>query len=424
MKTKFKLLRGLDNDIMLRIYAIILAILIWFIMSITQYPTVSKTIDNVSVTIPTQGTIASDYSLSPVHFAQDKVSVKIKGMRYEIGNYSANDLEAQLVAKQVNKAGEYDLEIQVVGKNGQKFDVVSVEPKTIKVRFDSIVEKDFPVTAEAPNIRAASGYILSQPTCIPSTVKITGPKQELERIDKVIARTDNDEELTVSESINNTKLVLYSGDTIMDNSLFKFDQQNFSIDIPIYMKKTLPFKLEFQNYPPNFDLSSLKYTLSPNIIDIAAPNALIKDLGEIHLGYMDIRKVDLNSKSEFNISLQSGYQNISGFETVTATFNTSGYSSKIISINKSQIHVINTPAKYDADVQTSGIRNIKLIGPKNIIDKISSADVVAEVDLSNEDLKESTYSLPVNVYCPSYNNVWAYGVFDVTLQVTQKTSAQ
>ena len=50
-KTKLKLFRGLNNDIALRIYAVILAIIIWFVMSVTLYPTVYKTIRNVPVTI-------------------------------------------------------------------------------------------------------------------------------------------------------------------------------------------------------------------------------------------------------------------------------------------------------------------------------------------------------------------------------------
>jgi len=66
-KTKLKLFRGLNNDIALRIYAVILAIIIWFVMSVTLYPTVYKTIRNVPVTIDTTGTNAADYMLKPIN---------------------------------------------------------------------------------------------------------------------------------------------------------------------------------------------------------------------------------------------------------------------------------------------------------------------------------------------------------------------
>jgi len=420
-KIKLKFLRAPENDIALRIYAVILAILIWFVMSITLYPTIYRTIENVPVSIDIKGTIAEDYSLSAANFKSQKVSVRIKGMRYEIGNYTAEDLKATLVVNGVNKAGEYELDVKVEAKTGENFDVISISPSKIKVKFDSIIEKEFATTPEAPNVKASSGYIMETPICVPSTVKISGPKQDIERITKVVVRTDAPAELTESQSIADTNLILYAGDTILDDSFFTIINDKISIEVPIYMKKTLPFKLEIQNYPRNFDLSSLKYTLTPSTIEIAAPNALIENLGEIHLGYLDLRKIDLDSMNEIAVTLESGYKNLSGFERVIAKFNTENYSSKLISIGKSQIHVINAPLKYEASVQTTGISNIKIIGPKEIIDKITSDDIIAEVDLLHSDINEATYNAPISIYSPAYNTVWAYGSYNVSLGLTQKT---
>ena len=77
---KLRFLRNTTNDIFLRIYAIILAILIWFIISVTLYPTITRTINNVTVApIITTGTVAEDFGLSPVNIDKEEVSVRIMG---------------------------------------------------------------------------------------------------------------------------------------------------------------------------------------------------------------------------------------------------------------------------------------------------------------------------------------------------------
>lgn len=419
---KLRFLRNTTNDIFLRIYAIILAILIWFIISVTLYPTITRTINNVTVApIITTGTVAEDFGLSPVNIDKEEVSVRIMGKRVDIGDLSSEDLEAKLIVdSSVNKPGEYELEVEIVSKNKKKFEVKNISPSKIKVQFDSIVEKDFPVYIEAPNISVADGYLMEPISANPTNIKVKGPKSEVEKITKVVARTDEKQTLSETLSIKDTDIILYNGDTVLSKDNFEFSTNKIELTVPILMQKTLPFKLEIQNAPTNFNLSSLDYTLSNSEIDIAAPVSSLKDLGEIHLGYLNLSSVDINSTFSYNVDLPSNYKNLSGFNSVDVKFNWNNYASKTISIDKSKIFVINAPSKYDIKVKTSGISNIKIIGPKNVINNITAANIIAEVDLFEANLNESTYSMPVKIYSPQYNNVWAYGNYNVTISVSEK----
>lgn len=419
---KLRFLRNTTNDIFLRIYAIILAILIWFIISVTLYPSITRTISNVTVApVVTTGTVAEDFGLSPVNIDKEEVSVRIMGKRVDIGDLSSEDLEAKLIVdSSVNKPGEYELEVEIVSKNKKKFEVKNISPSKIKVQFDSIVEKDFPVYIEAPNISVADGYLMEPISANPTNIKVKGPKSEVEKITKVVARTDEKQTLSETLSIKDTDIILYNGDTILSKDNFEFSTNKIELTVPILMQKTLPFKLEIQNAPTNFNLSSLDYTLSNSEIDIAAPVSSLKDLGEIHLGYLNLSSVDINSTFSYNVDLPSNYKNLSGFNSVDVKFNWNNYASKTISIDKSKIFVINAPSKYDIKVKTSGISNIKIIGPKNVINNITAANIIAEVDLFEANLNESTYSMPVKIYSPQYNNVWAYGNYNVTISVSEK----
>ncbi|MFA5658251.1 MAG: hypothetical protein WC900_03115 [Oscillospiraceae bacterium] len=422
MKLKFpKFFKNKSSDFILRIYAVILAVLIWFILSITLYPETTKTINNIPVTIDVSGTSAETNKLSPVNFGELSVDVRIKGKRIEIGNYSKDDLIAEVSVTGVTTSGEYPLSINVYPKNGKSCEILSISPSTVNVKFDSIIEKEFIVTPSAENVKAAIGYIRQPLVCSPSTIKIKGPKSDVERIDKVVARTDTVNVVSEPQSIQSDEFVLYDGYTVLDKTPFTFSQENFSIDIPIYMKKTLPFKIEIQNYPRNFDLLSLSYSLSNGTIDVSAPKSILEDRDEYHLGYIDISKIDLNNFTfDFPIDPEDeGYNNLSGINTVTVTFDTDGLASKNVSILNSQIHVINAPSRYDVKVLSTGISNIKIIGPEEIISELTSADIIAEIDFLSVDINESTYSVPVKIYSPEYNTVWSFDSYNVAVNVTE-----
>ena len=101
------------TDFGLKILAVVLAVIVWFILSITQYPIISKTITNVQVTFSTVGTKAEEKGLSPINYKQISVDVEIKGMNYEIGKYTSDDLIATVNLDKVTQEGRYDLEIDV-----------------------------------------------------------------------------------------------------------------------------------------------------------------------------------------------------------------------------------------------------------------------------------------------------------------------
>lgn len=418
---KFKFIKAPTNDFFLRIYAVIFAILIWFVVSITLYPTITKTISNISVSpIKTEGTLANDYNLSAVHISEEKVSATIFGKRYDIGDLSSDDLEAVVDIANVIKPGEYNLDLKIVSKHKKNMEVKDISPKTVKVTFDSIVEKDFPVVIEAPDIAANDGYLMEPITCNPESIKISGPKEEMDKVTKVVVRTDEKDKLTESQTISSSNLFLYNGQTVLDKSHFTFSTDKVQLRVPILMEKKLPLKLDIQNAPPGFDISALKYKFSDNDISIAAPAASLSTLGEIHLGYLNLSQVDINSSFNYNISLPDSYKNLSGIEKVSVDFNWDYYSSKTISLDKSKIYIINSSAKYNYNIKTNKITNIKIIGPKSVINSISDNNIIAELDLLDQELSESSYVKNVRIYSPDFNNVWAYGEYNVALDVTAK----
>ena len=87
------------------IYSVLIAIIAWFIISITVYPT-PKTLSNIPVEVDITGTSAEENGLSVISYETKKVTVTIQGNRSSIGSLSADDLVASAVVENVTSAGE------------------------------------------------------------------------------------------------------------------------------------------------------------------------------------------------------------------------------------------------------------------------------------------------------------------------------
>lgn len=122
-----------ESDFVLRILAVVIAIIIWVVLSITQYPTTTIQIANVPVVFALDGTKANDKSLSPINLPNNlTVNVEIKGMKYEIGGYTEKDLIATVNLDPVTNEGTYSLDINVESTHSSdQCTIVSVSPATM-----------------------------------------------------------------------------------------------------------------------------------------------------------------------------------------------------------------------------------------------------------------------------------------------------
>ena len=149
-KRKLRFLKVLKKDFALRVLAVALAIIIWFALSITLFPTVYMTIDEVPVTVAIEGTSAESQGLELIDFNEEtKVEVSISGMRYEIGSFTAKDLHATVDTSGINEAGTYSLPVKVTS-SASSMNVTGITPSTVKVKLDYIKTADIPHRGLSP----------------------------------------------------------------------------------------------------------------------------------------------------------------------------------------------------------------------------------------------------------------------------------
>lgn len=415
-----------EADFGLRILAVIIAVIIWFILSITQYPTRNKTITNVPVDFSMDGTKADEKGLSVLNYKDITVDVEIKGMNYEIGNYSANDFVATVNLDQVTKEGTYHLDIDVKSAHSSdKVTIVSVYPETVEVTFDRISSAKFEVGTEAPLVNAAEGLTLKETAVSPSEVEIEGAENELKKIERVVANVSKSVTVSEDTTIPTNDIIFYDADdNVLDASKYTIkDVKSFDVNFVIYKKKTAVFNVEFTECPPGFDVSSLPYTLSEESIQVISPKLDDADTENVKLGTIPLSSVDLSKKFSFEVdsALSSGEINQTGIGTIEVTFDPEGYSSRKLTIPKDRISIRNIPSGKSVTVETKQIPDVTVYGPQEIINNISSDDFTVILNLSDV-VNSGSANHSVTIYSPKYNKVWCYGTNEVQIEVEDKAS--
>ena len=394
----------------------VLAFLTWLTLSVTAFPETSVAIKNVQIDYSLEGSYVDVAGISILSKSDETANLKIKGLRYIIGEYNADDVSISVNLDTVRAPGTYELPLVVKSNNGDEITVEEIVPSTVKIEFDYIVSREFSVEngmliSDISSLSAAPGYAIdsSAVQINPNSITIRGPKDHVDQITHCVARYNAG--ATVMSSIKNgaAELVLYSGENIFTSDKITISDSKLALDIPVYLHKDLDLNVSIKSYLDGFDISSLSYTIEPETIAVRSQSAKLGDYNSIHLGYIDLEDIIKGTTISLSIPQNDIYENVSGYDYATITFKLEGYTTKDVTIKNSQIYVVNVPQGYNINVIQGQISNITLVGPADVLESIEAGDVVAQIDFMNVAIPDSSYAmLNTKVYVPGYNNVWAY----------------
>lgn len=413
-KVKKRVAKGAKTNFSLAFYSVLIACIIWFIISMALYPSVTKHIRNIQLNMDISGSTASENGLSVISCNLDQVDVTVKGSRTQASRLNSDSFTAYIDTTGITTPGRKTLSVKVRSNDGIPFEVESISPSTVTVMLDKYDTIEMPVEPKCPNISAINGKVIYQDEykCKPDTVKITGPSAQLEKISKCYAYSDKKITLDSSFDLQTDKLRLQTEDgTIIDQSMMEFDTSSFSIDIPVLSQKTVNLSVQILGGAADFDKSSLKFNLSTDSLTVASRNSQFEIADPLDIGRINLSDIDLGYTKSFDINTlldASNVINMSGIENVVLTLDDTDLERKEFTLDKNNIHISNKPGSndYDYDLLSQNLK-ICIVGPKDEIAKLTPADFVAEANLLNADTQIGTFYFEVTISCLASNKVWA-----------------
>ena len=239
MKKALQFIWGLfKNNRVLKIMAVLFAVVLWSYVLAGTDPLREKVLSNVPVDIQFEqlaNGLAVSQSLSD--------QLKVANVRVDVKQSYAKQLTNASVSlkvdlSQISRPGEYELPISYTGNNAN-CQILGVSPVKVKLVIDYKVTTPIPVDLQVTGT-VADGYWVSEPTALPAnTVEISGAAVDVDKASSAVCNIDVSglkEWNTKSMEVT----ILDSDGNPLDPDLFGGSLPSVIVDMSILPKKTVP----------------------------------------------------------------------------------------------------------------------------------------------------------------------------------------
>ncbi len=418
IKTKFSFSKLFYNDKFVMVFSILVAFIIWFMVSTTTQETTVFTVTDIPITLPELGNDLQFFNTENM-----TAEVKISGNAIVVAGVTSSDVYITASdTSEVTSPGKYKLNL-VPKKTGVKTDYSfesTVSPSTIEVYVDRYVEKEINITDKIVVDSVAEGKYASTTTLAQQTIKVTGAESFVNSISEAAAEYTFDNPLSETTTID-ARIALYDvGGNEISQEYVHTDKTTVSATIPILNIKTVQIVPTIINSPDSFVFDSNHVIVEPSEISIAVPDDAEGITDTISTDPIDLSTVNSgNNKFTVNLNIPSGCRNLNQVTSADVTFDSTKLSSKKITL--SSFTVINEAVDRKATVSTKSI-DIILIGAKDQISSISAANLTAVVDMSSKGNFTGFAEMPVTISINSkFPFCWSYGTYQVDVSVVDTT---
>ncbi len=420
-KSKFTLKYLTGNKKLVAIFSVLVAFVLWLSVVINQTPTIEKNI-SLPININTQGTALGESGLQEISGALERnVTVRVQGPAYIVSNLTADDIDVSPSLQSVTTPGQYSVSLTASKKtlNGD-YSILSVTPSEITTKFDYVTENSYTVEIVADGIKldaelAAKGLIdrgLKFNNAGDSSIKISGPKTETDKIKRVVARVEKQETIKRTTSYNAEIVLLDAQGNELNSKLYTLGATEVKVSKVVYKKKTVSVNATFANAPTNFE-STVKYKLSDEKIEIMGEPEIIDSIEKIELPAIDLTKVSKQNNSVvMPLEFTGGVESVDNTTSVTVTFDLSKYTEKMFTVT--EIMVANNKDNLKVTL-TSAVKNVKVCGPSSVINGLSASDLCAKIDVSGKSAGE--YIMPITICSRSGKTLWQIGAYEASVSI-------
>ena len=399
-------------------FSVVLAFLIWIVITVQQKPVISRTFSDLSVNINLENTFVSENNLNIIgDISKQRFTVVITGPTSLVSALTADQIGIYASAGEVDAPGKYSLKVSPTSTTvSAEYDITSISPPTLDVEFDYVDTMEFTITPVAEGVTAASGLIAENGVVggtESDTVTVTGPRTVVGKIKSVSAIAKVDKTLDATETFDAELVLLDDAGKELSKEFVTMSTSNVKVTVPISKKKTVPILVDYTNVPVGFDEKSLSVSYNyPSVNIIGSPDKVDKT-SQITLSPIDLSTLTMGKKSfDLSLKLPDGVRLLDSIEYITVTVNASNYSEKTINVNSVKFTGLSTGLSMG---NLSSIKNVKICGPASVIKDITPEDISAEADLT--DKKAGQHTVPVKFKLGKYKNVWVSGQYNTTVTI-------
>ena len=288
------------------VLCIFFAFLLWLYVSYAVFPSVTKPVTNIPVTIIGEDKL-NERGLSAKLVSDDKVDVEVTANRTKFKDINLKNARATVDVSSIPDVGEYPLKASVaflsvaasdIDINNSKAELIfTVKP------YDS---KDFPVTADIAKEPTDGYYIesVSAKNGNDMNVKVSGINEDVARVAEV--KTEKVDLSDVTEDATRNLVLIPLDEDGKRVEAVKLSAEKITLTFEIYKQAAIPLVVKPEEEPED-----VKYTIDPASVSFRGPASAMDANPFIHIRY----------RSQGSFSIPEGLTLMDG-ETNTYTITT------------------------------------------------------------------------------------------------------
>lgn len=374
------------NDITIKIFALVIAIILWSYVMDEVNPKMEPEFKNIEVTYLNQAELERSglFLMSPQSLT---VNVKLSGKRNDF-----KDIEKDIIAE-VDLSGysEGSKRVSIDVKVPSKFEIVDYSPKEVVFKFESIISKEKPVNLKTVG-ELETGYSLGKGEIKPQSVFVKGPKSWVNSVNEVIAFVDVTGKTSDIKGDFPIKLVDVDGKDVRG---VEKDPNIVEVLLPIYNTKSVPIEIETTGeLPDDYEINNFKVT--PKAVELRGYEDVLSQISSIKTVPIDINELLSKRSVITDLDLPEGVEMVNPDLKVKVELNLERITTSAIELDFSDIVLKNLGEDLYVDNEdTIGTIIVNIKGQERILNNVTKASLSPEIDLF--ELDEGTHQVNVNI---------------------------
>ena len=387
MKDKPLVLKWLTDNFALKLTSILIAVILWFLVTNINDPVISRSFYNVPVAIRNAAVLAEAGQVYEVLDGSDQIStVNVTAQRSVVETFTRDNIIAIADMNDLTSRNTIPIHLSV---NKNTNDVVSVEGSIEDVRLNVEDRKTRTISLSVKTAGdLADGFIVGDVTPAQNLVRISGPASRVDMVSRAEAEVD----VTGFTSAIGTEadIRLYDADdNLLRDTVISQNIASVRVQISILQTKFVTLRARHTGVPAEGFQATGEVQIEPSQIMIAGDGTGIDAITELVLTgeELDIsgRTEDLTVAMDVSGTLPSGIRlaDIASDGTVRVTVNIRPVVSTQIEVPVAQLSVENMPEGVRYTIHPEDARSVMvtLSGLENEIAQIDAQSISLRADI-------------------------------------------
>jgi YbbR domain-containing protein len=386
----------LTRNIGLKILSVILAAILWLVITNVDDPIKTKNFYNVPVEILNEDAIAS---LNQVYDIKEgeTIDFTVAARRSIIENLAVSDFSVTADFSKLSDVNAVTIDISCLRYR----DEVTVSDglyQVMKVSLEEQAEKHFRVDVVQKG-EPSEGYYVAEKTAS-TIVQVSGPKSKIESITQIKVDVDVTDVAGSFRTTEQPKAIDAEGNEI-DSSNLNFSEKSISVNILMYKTKTIDLLVTTSGKPRDgYVLTSVEY--EPKTIEIAGEDVALSEIQRLEVTE-DIDGIYKNVEKEINLQEALGKELIliENSQTAVVNLKVERAKTKDIVVQLNDIDVRNIPKNLEVTILNTTPILIRMMGPEKDINNITVNNLKPFIDLT--DYADGTYDVKIQAGTSLYS---------------------